>query len=120
MWVAVATMAVVSLARVHADVGKATVSGNPVLAFLTGQPNAVTLSAAGGPQIVKAGSARRISGVYLHDAASATWMAILPVLFVGLVAPLSLVSPRSFQSLGRTPSAPALPFSFQRPPPAVI
>ena len=72
------------------------------------------------PQIVRIGGARHGSGVYLHDAASGAWMAMLPVLFVGLVVPLSLISPRSFHSLGRRRAAPALPWSFQRPPPAVI
>ena len=120
MWVAVAAMAVVSLGRVQTDIAKATVYANPVLAFLAGQQNAPTVSAAGSPQIVRIGGARHGSGVYLHDPASGAWMAILPVLFVGLVVPLSLISPRSFHSLGRRRTAPALPWSFQRPPPAVV
>jgi hypothetical protein len=119
MWLAVAAMAVVSLARVEAG-GSATVYTNPVLAFLAGQPNAATVSAAGSPQIVKVGAAGRVSGVYLHDAASGAWTSILPVFFIGLAAPLSLVSAKSILSLGRTPSAPALPCSFQRPPPALL
>ena len=120
MWVAVAAMAVVALARVQTGVENAAVSSNPVLAFLAGQQNPAAVVAAGGPQIVRIGSARRGSGVYLHDASSGGWTAILPVLFIGLVAPLSLVSPQSIVSLGRTPSAPALPFLFQRPPPASL
>lgn len=120
MWMAVAAMAVVSLARVQGGFESATVSANPVLAFLAGQQNAATAAAAGSPQIVRIGSARKGAGVYLHDGASGAWMAILPVLFVGLVTPLSLVSARSILSLGRTPSAPALPFLFQRPPPALL
>jgi len=119
MWLAVAAMAVVSLARVE-GVGNATVCTNPVLAFLAGQQNVASLSAGGGPQIVKAGSTGKVSGVYLHDAGSGAWTAMLPVLFVGLLAPLSLFSCKSMLSLGRTPSAPALPCSFQRPPPALL
>lgn len=120
MWVAVAAMAVVSLARVQAGAENATVSVNPVLAFLAGQQNVATVSAAGSPQIVRIGSARRGSGVYLHDASSGGWTAILPVLFVGLMAPMSLISARSIFSLGRTPSFPELPEKFQRPPPALL
>jgi len=120
MWLAVAAMAVVSLARVEGSAGKAAVYTNPVLAFLAGQQNAVAHSSAGGPQIVKIGSARKVSGVYLHDASSGAWTAILPVLFVGLVAPLSLISAQSLLSLGRTPSVPQLPALFQRPPPALL
>ena len=119
MWVAVAAMAVVSLTRVEAG-GNATVSTNPVLALLSGQQNGSTLSPGGSPQLVKIGSAGKVSGVYLHDAASGSWTAMLPVLFVGLLAPLSLITRRSRLSLGRTPSAPALPCSFQRPPPALL
>jgi len=119
MWVAVAAMAVVSLARIEA-IGNATACTNPVLAFLAGQQNVASVSAGGGPQIVKAGSASKVSGVYLHDAASGAWTAMLPVLFVGLQAPLSLISRSSMMSPGRTPSSPALPCSFQRPPPTLL
>jgi len=119
MWVAVAAMAVVSLARIE-TVGYATAGTNPVLAFLAGQQNAASLSAGGGPQIVKAGSTGKLSGVYVHDAGSGAWTAMLPVLFVGLLVPLSLMSRKTMLSLGRTPSAPALPCSFQRPPPALL
>ena len=46
------------------------------------------------------------------------WLAVLPILlFVGLISPLSLLSPMAYMYLGRTPDAPPLPASFQRPPP---
>jgi len=120
MWLAVAAMAVVSLVRVEGTVGNDAVYSNPVLAFLAGQHNAATVSDAGSPQIVTIGSTRKLSGVYLHGASSGAWTAILPVLFIGLVAPLSLISPRALRSLGRTASAPLLPVSFQRPPPSLL
>src|ERR1700676_5042587 len=121
MWLAVAAMAVVSLARVQA--GNATVYTNPVLEFLAGHPDAAGLGAARAPpharQSPTSGSARRASAVFLHHAAPGAWTATLPVMFVGLVTPLSLVSPTSLLSLVRTPPAPQLPSSFQRPPPAL-
>jgi hypothetical protein len=117
MWLAIAAMAVVSLARVQGGVESATVYSNPVLAFLAGHQAPTVVSAAGSPQIVKA---RNGSGMYLHDAASGAWTSILPVLFIGLVAPLSLISPRSIRSLGRTTSFSGLPEKFQRPPPALL
>lgn len=120
MWVAVAAMAVVSLARVQGEIGNPRACANPVLAFLVGHQNVQAVSDAGGPQIVKIGFARKGSGIYLHDASSGAWTAILPVLFIGLVSPLSLISPRSTHSLGRTPSFPELPEKFQRPPPAIL
>jgi hypothetical protein len=117
MWLAVAAMAVVSLARV--DAANATVYTNPVLAFLAGQQNSSALTVAGVPKAIHPGSARK-SSMFLHDAGPGAWTAVLPVLFVGLVVPLNLASPRPTLSLGRTPLAPALPCSFQRPPPALL
>jgi hypothetical protein len=52
-----------------------------------------------------------------HSGDGADWLAILPLLFVGVISPLSLFAPLAFVYLGRTPDAPALPASFQRPPP---
>lgn len=46
-----------------------------------------------------------------------SWTAILPVLFVGLMAPLTLVCARLVFADSRRPLAPALPSKFQRPPP---
>jgi hypothetical protein len=48
------------------------------------------------------------------------WLELLPVLFVGLISPLSLLSPRSFLSVGQRYPAPVLPALFQRPPPAQL
>lgn len=46
------------------------------------------------------------------------WLAVLPILlFVGMISPLSLLSPMAYMYLGRTPNVPVLPASFQRPPP---
>jgi hypothetical protein len=45
------------------------------------------------------------------------WAAILPLLFVGVISPLSLLPRLAFEYVGRTPDAPVLPASFQRPPP---
>ena len=55
--------------------------------------------------------------LHLQSADNPALVAILPLLFVGIISPLSLLSPLAFFYLGRTPDAPALPASFQRPPP---
>ncbi|HME59085.1 MAG TPA: hypothetical protein VKF63_12160 [Terracidiphilus sp.] len=47
----------------------------------------------------------------------ADWVAILPLLVVGVISPLSLFAPLAFEYVGRVPAAPALPTLFQRPPP---
>jgi len=52
-----------------------------------------------------------------HSGDAGIWLAILPLLFVGMISPLSLLSPMAYMYLGRTPDAPPLPASFQRPPP---
>lgn len=52
-----------------------------------------------------------------HSGGSPDWLAILPILFVGVISPLSLLSPLACAYAGRTPDAPALPSRFQRPPP---
>ena len=119
IWLAIATVAVVSLARIESGPGSS-VYTNPVLAMLAGHPDGTSLSTAGGPQIVKVGSARHGSGVYLHDASSGAWTAMLPVLFIGLLAPLSLISPRSILSLGSAPCRPEILRDFPRPPPPLL
>ena len=60
-----------------------------------------------------------LSLVALHaqSADHGALVAILPLLFVGIISPLSLLSPLAFFYLGRTPDAPSLPSAFQRPPP---
>jgi hypothetical protein len=52
-----------------------------------------------------------------HSGDAGALVAILPLLIVGIVSPLSLLVPMAFAYVGRVPDAPALPASFQRPPP---
>ncbi len=54
----------------------------------------------------------------VHSGHNGALVAILPILFAGIISPLSLLSPLAFFYLGRTPDAPSLPVSFQRPPPS--
>ena len=54
---------------------------------------------------------------HAHGADNGAWLAILPLLLLGVISPLSLLSPLAFEYAGRAPEAPALPVSFQRPPP---
>jgi hypothetical protein len=52
-----------------------------------------------------------------HSGDAGALVAILPLLLLGIISPLSLLSPMAFAYVGRTPDAPVLPASFQRPPP---
>jgi bacteriorhodopsin len=45
------------------------------------------------------------------------WLALLPIFFVGLIAPFNLLSLLSVLLLGYAAKAPDLAPSFQRPPP---
>ena len=134
IWLAIAAMAVATLARAEAGVHSATAYAHPVLEFLAAQQNAGAVAASSDLRLQQRRASRphgaawngsTRSGVSWNGASwtnsdSGAWAAMLPVLFIGLISPLSLISPRSIQSLGRTPAAPPLPFSFQRPPPALL
>ncbi len=48
------------------------------------------------------------------------WLALLPVFFVGLIAPLDILPLFALLTLGYVAEAPALAPSFQRPPPSGI
>ena len=52
-----------------------------------------------------------------HSGDSADWVAILPLLFVGIISPLGLLGPLASVYVGRIPEAPSLTAAFQRPPP---
>ena len=53
-----------------------------------------------------------------QSTAQPDWLALLPVFFIGLIAPLTLQPLIEVLSLGRTPVSPLRASSFQRPPPS--
>jgi hypothetical protein len=117
IWIAVAAMAAVTLARAEVGVPHAKISANPVLAFLSSHSIANDFSSSGIPGMLGHVSERRVRNLS-SSASAGVWTAILPILFVGLIAPLILVSAEAKLCVGRAISAPALPFRFQRPPPS--
>jgi len=52
-----------------------------------------------------------------HPGHGAEFAAILPLLLVGSISPLSLFAPLAIAYAGRRPDAPVLAARFQRPPP---
>jgi hypothetical protein len=50
----------------------------------------------------------------------ADWLAILPILFAGVISLLSLLTKSAHEYSGRALDAPALPTLFQRPPPFIV
>lgn len=55
-----------------------------------------------------------------HSGGSTDLLAILPILFVGLISPLILLPRLAYSYAGRVSDAPALPVRFQRPPPFTL
>ena len=53
-----------------------------------------------------------------HHGNGADFVAILPLLLVAILSPLGLLGPLANEYAGRTPQAPLLAASFQRPPPS--
>lgn len=116
--VAIAAIAMATIARAQAGVQSATAYTHPVLDFLSSHGSTAGPATGGVAHLFEH---RTVRQARTDDGANpGVWTPMLPVLFVGLVAPLSLVAPRFALILGRTPSAPALPFSFQRPPPLFL
>lgn len=52
-----------------------------------------------------------------HSGHAVNWLAMLPVLFIGLIAPQTLLATLAIRDSIRTADVPALHASFQRPPP---
>ena len=52
-----------------------------------------------------------------HSSGAADFVALLPLLFAGIISPLSLLAPLAHVYASRVPKAPVLASRFQRPPP---
>jgi hypothetical protein len=112
VWLAVAALTIAVAARAQSGMQNARAYTGPVLQFLAAHsadqaPAAHALN-------------RRASRASRHGADTAAVAAMLPVFFIGLVSPLSLLSPQPLDSTGHPPADPALPASFQRPPPQLL
>ena len=116
MWVAIAAVAFTSVARAEARQQNARAFAHPVLEFLA-RSQTQNLAAQSGVSRFAHLSSRLQARSLLRDAGSGALIAILPVLFIGLVSPLTLVSVASIRCLGRAPAVPLLSALFQRPPP---
>lgn len=117
MWLAIAAVAFTSVAT--AETGRHTSRGyaHPVFEFLVRSHSQNSAVHATPSRFAALGSQRQASSIF-RSSTSGRLIAMLPVLFIGLVSPLGSQS-ESASSLGRAPAAPLLSALFQRPPPAL-
>ncbi len=118
IWLAVAVVAVATAARTEAGAANSAAFAHPVFEFLSGHSSSSALTAHGVPRLLKNWSSRQASTAS-RNSGDSLMQAMLPVLFIGLIA--SIASP-SFRTGPRCPplASPVLPSSFQRPPPFSI
>jgi len=118
MWVAIAAVAFTSVARAESRQQNVKAFAHPVLELLA-RSHAQNPAALSGVSRFAHLSSRLQARTMLRDAGSGALIAILPVLFIGLVAPGTLVSLASIRCLARAPAVPLLSALFQRPPPCL-
>jgi hypothetical protein len=119
MWVAIAAVAFTSVAHAEAGLQSVKAYAHPVLEFLARSQGQNPAELSGVLRFAHLGSRRQANSM-LRSAGTGTLIAMLPVLFVGLVSPLALVSAASIRCLGRAPAVPLLSALFQRPPPSLV
>ena len=118
MWVAIAAVAFTSVARAEAGRQNTRAYSHTVLEFLARTQSQNSVAHSGVLRFASPVSCRQATSI-LRSAGSGAWIAMLPVLFIGLVSPLVLASVASIHCLGRPPATPLLSALFQRPPPSL-
>jgi len=118
MWLAIAAVAFTSVAT--AETGRHSSKGyaHPVFEFLVRSQSQNAGAHSVPLRFTNTGSLRQSSSTF-RNSVSGQLIAMLPVLFIGLVSPLSPQALATIQSLGRAPAAPLLSALFQRPPPSL-
>jgi hypothetical protein len=116
IWVTIAALTLASVARAEGGRHGARAGVQFASAFLAIGHSHNSPARSGIPHFVPQNSGRSIAALFRASGIGG-WVAILPVFFIGLISPLSSLSAAAFPRSGRAPSAPYLPFSFQRPPP---
>jgi hypothetical protein len=108
IWVvAIAAITLASLARAESGFAYARAYAAPVMKFIAASQLADS----------NASSPARRTVSPSQTGSSALGLELLPVFFVGLIAPLSLLSAQSVLCIESALAAPDLPDLFQRPPP---
>jgi len=110
VWLTVVAITFASLARAQSGMENARTYAAPFVNFFAGS------------HLAKSGTSAPARRATLTSPVTGPGIALemLPVFFVGLVAPLNPLSARSAPCLGRTLPAPNLPELLQRPPPILL
>jgi hypothetical protein len=117
IWVAITAIALATVARAQSGYEIARAYANPVIVLLSSAPDSQPFSA---QHFAQKRTAHGDQAISHSNSGASFWLELLPVLFVGLVSPLSLLSTQSLLSVGRAYPAPPLTALFQRPPPAQL
>jgi hypothetical protein len=110
IWVAMAAISLASLARVQSGVADARAYADPVIKFIAAAQHADS------DAMARANRATSMA----QAGTSSIGFNLLPVFFVGLLAPLVLASFRALFCLRRAPASPFRAELFQRPPPLLF
>jgi hypothetical protein len=116
VWVTIAAIALVSVARADGSRHSTKAGMRAALALLHRGQSLPLAAKPGMAQLIPRATARRVTKL-LQSSGIGACVGILPILFVAMVSPLGVLSTASVPRSSRTPAAPLLPFSFQRPPP---
>lgn len=115
MWLAIAAVAFTSVARAETGLHSSKGYAHPVFEFLVRSQGQNQGAHSVPLRFAHIGSRRQASSVF-RTSGTGSLIAMLPVLFIGLVSPLVLAV-TWVRSQGRAPAAPQLSALFQRPPP---
>lgn len=113
IWVAITALTLASMSRAESGWQHARSYAQPIVQLLTASDGSSELSAASPSTNLR--HERRDSRFDIGP-----WAVLLPVVFVGLIPQLGLLSIGSVLCLGRAPATPARGALFQRPPPAYL
>jgi hypothetical protein len=115
--VAVAAVALVTLARAQSGISSGITGAR---AYASPIFEALAAYQASDSQPSSVHSRSHSSGTVQNSAGQPLVTGLLPVLFVGLLLPLTVLRTGSPHSQRRAPASPARPFLFQRPPPQIL
>jgi len=116
VWVTIAALALVSVARADGGRHGGKAGMRAALALLNRSQSLPLAAKPGIAQRMPRAAARRVTKL-LQSSGIGACVGILPILFVAMVSPLGVLSTASLPRAGRASAPPLLPSAFQRPPP---